>query len=643
MYKNLNTLLFVLVCSLFFAGPTIAQSLHVEWGYTPPPTPTVTGFKLYQEGVNVCSTQDAKATAMDCDVTLTAMTTNFTLTATFNDGTESPQSSPFAFTATSSDTGGGTATSLQATIQATPLTGTAPLTVNFNGASSTGTITQYQWDFADGSTSNVSIVDHQYTKSGQFLAKLTTYDASGASSSTSVTVNVTEPTTAVAPVITLVKPTAVVSSTAALGPAPLSVSFNGSTSYADGSATITNYAWSFGDGSTATGATTSHTYTAAGTYEATLVVTDSNGLTNSATTPVVVSAAVVNAAPTASICTATVSASSSLTVSFDGSCSKDSDGSIASYVWAFGDGSVGSGKTVTHTYTTAAEFTVTLQVTDDKGATGSTTTKITATNAASALNIETGEVVVTGSWVHVTLSNTYQNPIVLAGPPSFNNAAPGVIRLRNVTATGFDIKFTEWNYLDGVHPAETVSFIVLEKGHHALPDGSALEAGSFAGGTAFITLNYTKAFSKIPVVLTTVASTNETDTVSGRMKNITKSGFSYAFQEQEKNKNAHAKETVHYIAWEPGSGNIGSLQYQVGATAKAVTQAWYQVTFGKSFIEPPLVLADMQTIVNTDTCSLRAKSVVATGFTVKVEEEQSKDSEVDHPAETVGYISVSQE
>lgn len=74
-----------------------AQSIHIEWGYTPPSTPAVTGFKVYQNGVFACQTTDPNATAMDCNVVFTTINTPFTLTATFSDGTESPHSSPFLF------------------------------------------------------------------------------------------------------------------------------------------------------------------------------------------------------------------------------------------------------------------------------------------------------------------------------------------------------------------------------------------------------------------------------------------------------------------------------------------------------------------------------------------------------------------
>ena len=54
-------------------------------------------------------------------------------------------------------------------------------------------------------------------------------------------------------------------------------------------------------------------------------------------------------------------------VSFDGSGSTDSDGSIVSYEWIFGDGSSGTGVSPSHTYATDDTFTVTLTVNDDDG------------------------------------------------------------------------------------------------------------------------------------------------------------------------------------------------------------------------------------------------------------------------------------
>ncbi|WP_304488643.1 protease pro-enzyme activation domain-containing protein [Dyella sp. 2HG41-7] len=66
----------------------------------------------------------------------------------------------------------------------------------------------------------------------------------------------------------------------------LTASFTNSST--DTGATITSYAWNFGDSTTSTTASPSHTYTAAGTYTVTLTVTDSTGATNTKTGSVTV-------------------------------------------------------------------------------------------------------------------------------------------------------------------------------------------------------------------------------------------------------------------------------------------------------------------------------------------------------------------
>ncbi|HET7780141.1 MAG TPA: glycoside hydrolase family 44 protein, partial [Rudaea sp.] len=75
-------------------------------------------------------------------------------------------------------------------------------------------------------------------------------------------------------------PVAAASATPTSGTVPLAVAFSGSGS-SDPDGSITNYSWTFGDGSSASGASTSHTYVSAGTYAAKLTVTDNLGATGS--------------------------------------------------------------------------------------------------------------------------------------------------------------------------------------------------------------------------------------------------------------------------------------------------------------------------------------------------------------------------
>ncbi len=80
----------------------------------------------------------------------------------------------------------------------------------------------------------------------------------------------------------------------ASGTAPLAVSFNASGS-SDPDGSIVSYAWNFGDATTGSGVTASHTYTNPGAYTATLTVTDNQGATASKSTTITVSSNVPNA------------------------------------------------------------------------------------------------------------------------------------------------------------------------------------------------------------------------------------------------------------------------------------------------------------------------------------------------------------
>ena len=161
-------------------------------------------------------------------------------------------------------------------------------------------------------------------------------------------------------------PTASFTHTPTAPAAGTQVSFNGSAS-SDPDGSITAYGWSFGDGATATGATPTHTYAAAGTYTVTLKVTDSSGLTASTNQSITVS----GTPPTDESPTVTISA-----VNYAGTTSvryyaaaSDPDGTIRSYTWTFGDGAGATVSWVIHKYAAPGTYTATVTVKDSDGQT----------------------------------------------------------------------------------------------------------------------------------------------------------------------------------------------------------------------------------------------------------------------------------
>ena len=265
-----------------------------------------------------------------------------------------------------------------ASFSASPTSGDAPLEVSFDASASydpDGFIVSHSWSFGDGETGSGAGATHAYSNAGTYTAQLTVTDDDGSTGSATRTIEV-----AAAPVANI-PPTASFTASPTSGDAPLAVSFNGSGS-SDSDGSIASYAWSFGDGGSSSGVTAIHTYSSAGTYTVQLTVTDDDGSTGSATRTIEVAAApVANIPPTASFTASPTSGDAPLAVSFNGSGSSDSDGSIASYAWSFGDGGSSSGVTAIHTYSSAGTYTVRLTVTDDDGSTDSATRTIQVTAA----------------------------------------------------------------------------------------------------------------------------------------------------------------------------------------------------------------------------------------------------------------------
>ena len=154
----------------------------------------------------------------------------------------------------------------------------------------------------------------------------------------------------------------------------LSCSFLDASSDPDGN--IVGYSWNFGDGGTETQRNPSHAYTAPGTYQVSLTVTDNGGATNASAQSVTVTGAPSqNQAPAASF---SVNCAN-LECSFNSDASSDPDGRIVGTNWTFGDGESSDSRNPGHEYDAGGTYQVTLTVRDDDGASHSTTRTITVT------------------------------------------------------------------------------------------------------------------------------------------------------------------------------------------------------------------------------------------------------------------------
>ncbi|HSK70547.1 MAG TPA: PKD domain-containing protein, partial [Pyrinomonadaceae bacterium] len=129
-------------------------------------------------------------------------------------------------------------------------------------------------------------------------------------------------------------------------------------------------------GTTSTDPNPIKVYNSAGTFTATLTVKDNSNLTGSSSV-VITATQAANQSPVAVAGANVTSGYAPLAVNFTGSGSYDPDGTISSYSWNFGDGTTSTQANPSKTYNNVGNYTATLTVTDNNGASSSSSVQIT--------------------------------------------------------------------------------------------------------------------------------------------------------------------------------------------------------------------------------------------------------------------------
>ncbi len=303
-----------------------------------------------------------------------------------------------------------------------PTPGTATAFDASASIDSVGTITDYSWNFGDGSpvvdAGSTASTTHSYATRGHYTVTLTVTNDAGQTATFHQAITVDDP------------PSVTISPTVAVTTPGSTVSFNGTATAPDSGGSISGLSWNFGDPSsgnnTSTATNPSHTFANAGAYTVTLTATDEKGMRNDETATVK-----VDARPTAAFSASATTASPAspgTAVSFNASASSDTVGTIIDYKWNFGDGSpaddTGATPTVSYTYATRQNYTATLTVTNDDGQTATTTQTVTVDDPPTA---------------SVTPSATVSTP---SSPVSFTSTAAS-------PDAGGSIGNHSWNFGDG--------------------------------------------------------------------------------------------------------------------------------------------------------------------------------------------------
>lgn len=155
-----------------------------------------------------------------------------------------------------------------------------------------------------------------------------------------------------------------------------SITFDASESY-DPDGSIEFYRWNFGDGtSEILSVSPIHIYYSAGTYDVILTVIDENGTSDMEIVKVTITSLEPGTTKPVANLGESYSGRVGDAISFSSSGSTDSDGTIVTYSWDFGDGQTSNEQNPSHTYTTAGKYTVNLTVTDNDGLSDSDSVEI---------------------------------------------------------------------------------------------------------------------------------------------------------------------------------------------------------------------------------------------------------------------------
>ncbi|MBS1643521.1 MAG: PKD domain-containing protein [Bacteroidetes bacterium] len=385
-------------------------------------------------------------------------------------------------------------------------TGCAPLTVYFTDHS-TGSVSGWHWNLGNSNTPTTQNPSTTYSNPGTYTVSLYVSGAGGNSAVVTKTIVVYD------------IPTGTISASPTAGCTPLSVSF--SSNITANSPGTPNIAWDFGDGNTGSGASTSHTYTSAGTYSPKVVVYNAAGCGPSKIAALSVTAHPI---PTASFTgTPTSFCDSTNAIAKFKSTSYGGTKPYSSLAWDFGDGSTGTGDSVNHQYTKGGAFSVKLVVTDANGCTN-TLTQIAYITVNTALPSFSGKTSIClsdlANFTNTTAgsSNTswdFGDGYTVSNSSSATHfySAAGTYTVKMTTTIGGCSKATSKTLT--VNPEPSVTFSYLPAIPCPAPDTLTFTASSSITGSSFVwkDKNGLTLFSGNPYVRTYASNVHEEITV----------------------------------------------------------------------------------------------------------------------------------
>jgi hypothetical protein len=262
---------------------------------------------------------------------------------------------------------------------------------------------------------------------------------------------------------------------------------------------------------------------------------------------------------------------------------------------------------------------------------------------------QAGRVDVGSAPVTVPLSHAFDAPVVLATTTTVNGPQSVAVRVADLTDQGLTLALQEPAHLDGFHPAEEVSFLVVEAGTWRLADGTVIEAGtveiSALGAPGLGAVSFEASFDVAPVLLSQVQEQDDAAFLDTRQKDVTAAGALLTIEaEQAQNGGAVGPQAVGWVAIEPGAGvwatPSGGLGFDAGLSGTGIGHEGGALAFDAAFTAPPVLLAGIASYAGRDPAVLRVDALDRAGAQVRVQEDTSADAETWHVDEDIAFVGI---
>ena len=274
-------------------------------------------------------------------------------------------------------------------------------------------------------------------------------------------------------------------------------------------------------------------------------------------------------------------------------------------------------------------------------------------------------------WTTVTFQQSYTDPLVFAMPteePGYPGSVPVVLRIKNVTATSFDLiqlAGTDSGDTDSQHTEMSIHYFVIEKGQHSVDnimfdagdiDTSAVQHGSGVSGTkSYDNISYTATFSAEPALLAMIQSVENNGAsvdpddlaspwLSTAVDNVTTTDFDLALERAEVDRGSvTTTERVAYVAmtadtqgsfYDTATCELTDFETMVTSdTIKGWDDGCYEFSFANTYSDTPNVIAKQNSRDGGNGGWLRRCSLNTAKVGLNIDEDQYKDSERKHTTE----------